>query len=99
MNPQVEKRLEQVHARIDQLRQVLAQASATIADNATERQAMREEQFRQRKEIVTLEHKGREFDVIQSQNERLSAQQADLHQRVRTALSTTRALAQELRQK
>jgi hypothetical protein len=99
VNPQVEKRLELVHARIDQLRQVLAQASATIADNATERQAMREEQFRQRKEIVTLEHKGREFDVIQGQNERLSVQQADLHQRVRTALSTTRALAQELRQK
>lgn len=98
MNPLVQKNIEALSDRIEELARVLAQAQARTERAERQRQETLETQLQQRKQLVTLQHKADAFDELQRENARLTEMRTTLHERLRKLLAFTKALAAEIRQ-
>jgi hypothetical protein len=98
LNPLIKKHLEQVNERLDDIQDVLAQSDKRVAQAERQRQEVLEAQLRQRKELVTLQHKGSTFDSLNAQNQDLLQRTNRLREGLRKLLQLTKALSGELRQ-
>lgn len=98
MNPLLKKHLDDLEARLADLENLLTSARARADEASRQRQALLEDQLRQRKQISTLQHKEQQYDTLLAENQNLAERHAQLRQHARQVLSITRALGTELRQ-
>ena len=97
MNPFIQKHFDDINERLDDLENALRNAHERTAHADKQRTEVLESQLKQRKQLVTLQHKADAYDQLHTEHERLTTTQSALHERLRKLLALTKALTAEMR--
>ncbi len=97
MNPLIQSQLTEINRQVQALRDAVAQANEKDALHAQDQERTQQEQWRYRKEIATLQRIAKDYDALETENDRLTDLNHDVRNRLRRILACTKALTAEFK--
>ena len=95
MNPLIKRQLDEIEGNLDALGAALARAKEDSQEGAKEREGLLKDQWRQRKELATVQRITDDYDALEAENARLKETLAQLRERLARVREFTKALQAE----